>query len=76
MKDKERMIKMLTITLTKTALWFGSLNDEVYDEIKKLFPQLEENPNPNKKGYVIKGQPKELYDVLFHLSYRYDIEII
>lgn len=66
---------MLTVTLTKTTVYFEGLTDEMYGAIKDKFPELEAGNKPNKITYMIKGTPEKLYNVLLSLSYDYDIEV-
>lgn len=62
----------LSITISKTAIFFNSLPDEVYTAIKKHYPYLELTPKGN---YAIFDKPDKLYKILLDLSYTYDIEI-
>ena len=63
---------MLSITITKTAIYFNDLNDEIFASIKKHYPDLEFTP---KGKYAIFEKPDKLYKILLDLSYTYDIEI-
>lgn len=65
---------MLSITVGKTALYFNNLkdNDELYEAVKEMFPQLELTPKGN---YRITGTPKDLYFVLYELTNVYDVEM-
>lgn len=68
------MIEMLpvNITITPTALNFNNLSETGHiDLVDKL------NLKYSDKGYFfLKGKHEELFKVLLHLSYDYDIEII
>lgn len=66
---------MLELTITKTAIYFKNLNDEMYGEVKEQFPELKLGNTPNKITYMIEGDMKELYYILYKLSCYYDIEM-
>lgn len=62
----------ITITLTPTMITFKDLTDELANELDNKY-----GIEWSAKGYYFyKGNEKELYKVLLHLSYTYDIEII
>lgn len=62
---------MLNITLTPTMLVFENLDDETAEKL-----DVAVDVKINDKGqYYAKGNPMELYKVLLHLTYTYDIEL-
>lgn len=67
---------MLNITLSKSALYFRELDEKLYTEIKEVYPEIIATQRNSKPAYIIEGKPEELYNILFKLSYKYDIEIM
>lgn len=63
---------MLNITITKQAIFFNDLKDELYEVIKSKYPDLELTPKGN---YRIQGTAADLYNIMLELSYTYDIEL-
>ena len=66
---------MLTICLTRNALNFENLTDEMYKQLKEDY-ELELISNDYEDGYYYEDKPEYLYKLLHKLSYKYDIEII
>ena len=62
---------MLTVTLTPTMIVFENLDDETAE---KLDVAVDVKINDSGQYYA-KGNPTELYKVLLHLTYTYDIEL-
>lgn len=75
MKIKERVIKMLTICITKTSLNFENLTDEMYDQLSQDFV-LDLKSDEEENSYYYEDKPEYLYNLLYKLSCKYDIELI
>ena len=62
---------MLTITLTPTMITFKDIEDSAAADIPGEF----EVKWSEKGYYYVKGTPEQLYRLLLHLSYKYDVEL-
>ena len=62
---------MLSIKLNPNSLICSNMSDALAEGLPREFlVKWDEN-----KGYIIKGSPEQLYNLLLYLSCNYDLEI-
>lgn len=65
---------MLTICLTKNALNFEDLTDELYQTLTQKY-HLDLISNETEHSYFIEDKPEYLYKLLHKLTYEFDITL-